>query len=383
MQGRPAPVTDGPRALPVADDAPFRRDGLLARAAPFAVIAVLAEASLALPPGAQSQLALAVSIALLLAVPVLMLLPWPRLPGWATVLVPLTYTGSVLALSLAAGPNSGVGLVILIPLVWTTLFHRRWESAVVVVAIVIVEWVTSVAQDAPAGVTLRRVLLFALVGAVIAVASHGLRDRMQRSISQTAELEARLREMTVARDRDRIAGNIQDQVVGRLFAAGLALQGAAAQAERPETKSRIAGSVAEIDEATRLLRHAIFGLTSRPSPVGLRQRMLEMSAAVEPPAEVSFSGDVDGALPAGEQEGLIAALREALTLLGPDGSVQAIDLAAGDVLTVTITWLPSSPAALDRLDIEALQRTAARSGSGVEVHGMAGAATLCWQFSAR
>jgi hypothetical protein len=60
---------------------PFRGYGPLARVAPFAVVAILAEASLALPPGPGSAWATAVSVVLLLAVPASFLLPWPRLPA--------------------------------------------------------------------------------------------------------------------------------------------------------------------------------------------------------------------------------------------------------------------------------------------------------------
>lgn len=103
---------------------PFQGPGLLARAVPFAVITVVAEASLAFPPGPTSGWAVAVSVSLLLALPPAFLLPWWRLPAWMTVLVPLAYTGSVLALILAAGATSGVGVVILIPLVWVPCSTR-------------------------------------------------------------------------------------------------------------------------------------------------------------------------------------------------------------------------------------------------------------------
>ena len=58
---------------------PFRGPGLLVRVVPFAVVAVLAEASLALPAGVQSQPAMIVSIVLLLAVAGSFALPWRRL----------------------------------------------------------------------------------------------------------------------------------------------------------------------------------------------------------------------------------------------------------------------------------------------------------------
>ena len=106
---------------------PFRGPGLWTRVAPFAVVAVLAEASLLLPSGTESGRPRWPASLLLLLTAAGFLLPWARLPRWMTVLVPLTCTGSVLALDLTAGSTSGVGIVILIPLVWTALFHRPWE----------------------------------------------------------------------------------------------------------------------------------------------------------------------------------------------------------------------------------------------------------------
>jgi hypothetical protein len=102
---------------------------------PFAAVAGVAEASLALPPGPQSAAGLAVSLILLGAVAGAVFLPWERLPRWSLVLVPLAYLESVLALTLASGgTRSGVQLVLLVPVVWSALFQRPWESACVVAA---------------------------------------------------------------------------------------------------------------------------------------------------------------------------------------------------------------------------------------------------------
>jgi hypothetical protein len=225
-------------ALPVSGDpsgSPFLGPGALTRVAPFAVVAAVAEASLALPPGPQSAPAAIVSVLLLLAVPAAFLLPWPRLPTWATVFVPLLYTGSVLALILAAGATSGVGIVLLVPLAWTALFHRRWESACVVAAIVAVEVIISLTPVAVAGpVIARRVLLWSALGALISVATHGLRDRIGRAQADRERLQDRLRELSVMEDRDRIAAELRDNVIQRIFAAGLSLQGAADLAAEPE-----------------------------------------------------------------------------------------------------------------------------------------------------
>ena len=74
--------------------------------------------------------------------------PWPRVPGWLTVTVPLLYTVSLLTLIQAAGGStSGVGIVLLSPLIWTALFHRRWESAVVTLAVLAVMLYISLNPD--------------------------------------------------------------------------------------------------------------------------------------------------------------------------------------------------------------------------------------------
>jgi hypothetical protein len=195
---------------------PFRGPGLLARVGPFAAIAVLAEASLALPPGPASTSAAVASVVLLAAVAAAFLLRWSRLPGWMPVLVPLAYTGSVLCLILAAGTTSGVGIVILVPLIWTALFQQMWESACVVAAIVAVEVVISLTPVAvPDVVIARRVILWAALGTVLSVATHGLRDRIRRAREQAAQLQDRLREVSITEDRDRIRAGRRRAAPGR------------------------------------------------------------------------------------------------------------------------------------------------------------------------
>jgi signal transduction histidine kinase len=291
-----SPLLAGVRAAP---GYPFRGPGLLARVAPFAAVVVLAEASLALPAGGRmSPWAAVASIVLLLAMPGAFLLPWPRLPAWMPVLVPLIGTGWVLALLLAdGGAHVGLAPIVLVPVLWTALFHRRWESACVVAAIAVVEVVGSlVPAAATASVIVRRVLLWILLSGLISVAVHGLRDRIRRSQQETAALEERLRELALLEDRDRIAADLQDKVVHRIFAAGLTLHSAGALAAEPEVSRRIRESVRELDEALETLRDTIFGLGPRTGHAGLREKVLELSGQLTPPPEVTFTGPVDGAL---------------------------------------------------------------------------------------
>ena len=228
--------------------------GPVTKAAPFALVAVAAEASLALPPGTSAWTAVTVSLVLLAAAGLAFLLPWDRLPAWLSVLVPLVYTGSALALTLAGGTISGVGLVVLIPLFWTALFHRRWESACVVAAIVAAEIIISVAQSAPDAVIVRRVLLWGALGSLLAVATHGLRDRIRRSSRRPPGCRNGSASSWSYRTGTALAADLQSSVVQRIFATGLNLQGVLAMVRPAEVRRRVEASVDDLDETIRLLR---------------------------------------------------------------------------------------------------------------------------------
>jgi signal transduction histidine kinase len=309
---------------------PFRGPGLLTRVAPFAAIAALAEASLALEP-ASAPAAVAVSVVLLLAVAAAFSLPWERLPGWLSVLVPLAYTGSVLALILAAGSASGVGIVILVPLIWTALFHRRWESACVVAAVVAVMVTVSLTPVAASdGVTARRVILWAVLGTVIAVATHGLRERGSRARREAARLHDQITELTLVQDRDRIAADLQDKVIQELFAVGMSLHSTAMVATQSEVRRRILASADSLDHVLRLTRDAVFGLEEHQQDRGLRAEILAVCEGLSPVPEVSFTGPVDGALDPVHTVQLTQTLRDALETISPHSAPSRVAVTTGE-----------------------------------------------------
>ncbi len=360
---------------------PFQGPGLAARVAPFALVAVVAQASLALPPGTHAWAEVTVSLVLLALVPLAFLLPWSVLPAWTTVLIPLVYTGSALALTLAAGTISGVGVVVLIPLIWTALFHHRWESACVVAAIVGVEIVVSVVQSAPAAVTIRRVLLWGALSALLAVAAHGLRDRIRRSQQETARLQERIGELMVVEDRDRLAADLQSSVVQRIFAAGLKLQGVVSLTGQAEVRRRVESSVTDLDDAIRLVRQAIFGLEHRLPGAGLRWQVLQLCVDQSPVPEISFTGSVDEVMPAEDAGELLGMLRLALGALGADAVQTFIEVGAGESLSVIVTGTGQGlrPADGDAAeDLSSLRERASRVGAGLAVEVVPGRIRLAW-----
>jgi diguanylate cyclase (GGDEF)-like protein len=205
-----APSTIGAGAIrhPRSSD-PFAHPGLGRRIAPFAIAAALAEASLAFSYGSIRLQPTVDSVGLLALVALLVALPYDRFPPGATVAVPLVYMGSLLALNLAVrGSNAGFGPVLLIPLVWTALYHRRFDTWIVVMAIVPFEIVTSLwpTRYADAAIV-RRVVSWLLLGAMVAYAIHYLRSRFARAISdelhlrhQTDGLVALAKELTALHD---------------------------------------------------------------------------------------------------------------------------------------------------------------------------------------
>ncbi len=296
---------------------PFRGPGLAARAVPFAVVAVLAEASLALPPGVQSRAAVIASI--------------------------------------------------------------------VVVAIVVVEVITSLVPTAAAdSVIIRRVLLWALLGALISVAAHGLRDRIARSQRDAATLQEHLREVTVAQDRDRIAAGLQDEVIQLIFAAGMKLESAAAVTRQPAVRERVEAAGGQLDQALRLIRDTVFGLEQRLRNRGLRQEILELCDGLSPAPEVSFASPVDGALPPGAGTRLIAMLTEALTVIGRGATVARIGVTAGEEVCVTIVEARLLPHAADAdwaaQESPGLHEQAARAGASVDIKHLPGGLRLAWHL---
>ena len=79
-------------------------------------------------------------------------------------------------------------------------------------------------------------------------------------------------QLTMLQDRERIARDLHDLVIQRLYATGMSLQGALPLIARPEVTERVSRAVDALDETIREIRSAIFALqarhdTSRP---GLR-----------------------------------------------------------------------------------------------------------------
>ncbi|MEU9520228.1 GAF domain-containing protein [Streptomyces sp. NPDC048224] len=147
----------------------------------------------------------------------------------------------------------------------------------------------------------------------------GDRFASQAALALTmAEAQRDRERLAVYEDRDRIARDLHDLVIQRLFATGMMLENAQRGTVVPEVRAGVAGAVDELDVTIQEIRSAIFALQQpADAPTGLRTRVLrEIAMAAVPlgftPAH-RFVGPVDTAVGDLTGKNLIAALRETLS----------------------------------------------------------------------
>ena len=123
----------------------------------------------------------------------------------------------------------------------------------------------------------------------------------------------------VFEDRDRIARDLHDLVIQRLYATGMSLEGVSARLGESDSGRRVSAAVDALDETIREIRSAIFSLHARPAVAGpgLRARILEVAdeavGALGFAPALRMSGGLDEDVPAEAGEHLLGALREALS----------------------------------------------------------------------
>ncbi|WP_067829567.1 sensor histidine kinase [Nocardia inohanensis] len=77
---------------------------------------------------------------------------------------------------------------------------------------------------------------------------------------QLAVAQRRMRELDILTDRDRIARDLHDHVIQRLFAVGLSLQGTVPRARVPEVRQRLSDTINDLQDVVEEIRTSIFDL---------------------------------------------------------------------------------------------------------------------------
>jgi two-component system, NarL family, sensor histidine kinase DevS len=84
---------------------------------------------------------------------------------------------------------------------------------------------------------------------------------------ELAASRAEAERLSVYQDRDRIARDLHDLVIQRLYATGMSLQATMPMIGRPEVADRVSRAVDSMDETIKEIRGAIFALQARDAEV--------------------------------------------------------------------------------------------------------------------
>ncbi|MDT0609746.1 GAF domain-containing sensor histidine kinase [Streptomyces lancefieldiae] len=232
-------------------------------------------------------------------------------------------------------------------------------------------------------------------------AERALGDRFasQAALALMTADAQRIRErLAVYEDRDRIARDLHDLVIQRLFATGMMLESAQRGSVVPEVRDGVGGAVHELDLTIQEIRSAVFALRQpAATPAGLSTRVLrEITMAAVPlgfTPSYRFVGPVDTAVGELTGKNLVAALRETLSNafrhahatrieVVVDATATLPDGRSGVRLTVADDGV-GIPEGGRRSGLRNLERRAesvggvSRAGPGIGAHG--GGTTVLWE----
>ncbi|MCP2350085.1 GAF domain-containing sensor histidine kinase [Nonomuraea roseoviolacea] len=162
---------------------------------------------------------------------------------------------------------------------------------------------------------------------------------------ELAEARRDAERLTLLEDRDRIAKDLHDVVIQRLFAIAMTLMSTVRLVERPEASGRLQHAIDELDETIRQIRSTIFALQNVPDVAApsLRARVVDLVESAR--GHLGFmpglrmEGQLDHRVPEELAEQLLAVLREALSNLVRHAKASKAEVSvevAGERLTLTV-----------------------------------------------
>ncbi|WP_166028445.1 MULTISPECIES: GAF domain-containing sensor histidine kinase [Streptomyces] len=197
---------------------------------------------------------------------------------------------------------------------------------------------------------------------------------------QIAEHRRDAEHLALLGDRDRIARDLHDQVIQRLFAGALTLQAALGRVrDQPTAAERIQRVVDDLDDTIRIIRSTIFGLQHRDRQErtgGLRARLLaltdEAAQTLGFPPALRMTGLLDTDVPAVHADHLLAVLREALSNAARHAGATRVEVcaeASGGTLRLTVAddGRGIDPAVVRRSGLANLRSRAEELGGSFQV----------------
>ncbi|MFI2109491.1 sensor histidine kinase [Streptomyces lydicus] len=207
---------------------------------------------------------------------------------------------------------------------------------------------------------------------------------------ELSERRAAAEQMALFEERERIARDLHDLAIQRLFATGMTLQSAVRFVDHPEASERLLRAVDDLDETIKIIRSTIFGLRARGRSDGRHGLRLRTVATVEQEARalgftpsLQMEGLLDTEVPGALADDVVAVLGEALSNVARHARAGAADVALrvrDRRLTLTVEDDGVGIGAGGRRSgLRNLAERARRAGGGMSVEAPAeGGTRLAW-----
>ena len=213
------------------------------------------------------------------------------------------------------------------------------------------------------------------------------------AVLELSRAQQRERQLRLQADRDRIARDLHDHVVQRIFATALSLDrlSRSLAPDEPEAAARLSASVDELDSTISEIRTAIFELQQDdgPEPSTVRRQLSDVvRQATEGHVlqrDVRFRGPVDQ-LPRDLTPDLVAVVRELVTnvVRHADAHRVTVTVTAGEEIRVTVTDDGCGlPPVTVRSGLANLADRAERRGGRFSIRTGASGTEVCWVASRR
>ncbi|WP_431992767.1 GAF domain-containing protein [Streptomyces albogriseolus] len=163
---------------------------------------------------------------------------------------------------------------------------------------------------------------------------------------ELAERRADAEQIALLEDRDRIARDLHDLAIQRLFATGMTLQSADRFIQHEGASDRVQRAVNDLDETIKIIRSTIFGLRSREDDAapGLRSRAVRAVGEATPllgfAPSVRMEGLLDTHVPAETTDHVLAVLTESLANIARHARADRADVVLetdGKEVRLTVT----------------------------------------------
>ncbi|MFD5746335.1 GAF domain-containing protein [Streptomyces sp. NPDC127033] len=150
---------------------------------------------------------------------------------------------------------------------------------------------------------------------------------------ELAERRHDAEQIALLEDRDRIARDLHDLAIQRLFATGMTLQSSLRFVDHPQARERLLRAVDDLDETIKIIRSTIFGLRSRGTGRARQGLRARATTAVEEAARalgftpaVRMEGLIDTDVPVATGDHVVAVLGEALSNVGRHAHADAAEV---------------------------------------------------------